>query len=339
MKGLQCLIILCALLAHVAYARVEAAVSEVMLDGDVEEIIAEEDETMKPVGKSEEEADDLVIEDVDEPGDKCIRYSPKEVFYSHLNPRLLRILDELSHFVESVMSRIESSLQTLLPFVTQSPIGRMRVEEVFPEVRAFMMGTMRDVYDEIAAAWRDLIHAHAHRLATPSHTLTLLAHIRETQQQGEQRLVISLQEFSVTLKAIIYNSIQVVQSSLKLPSEADNLSADLVINSRIIKASPNFLGSLMSMILKRGSDPSGYKKAFMNPLRSATAFVDQMYTSLETLIEKDGWDQVMESFWRSTIIAAQNYTKESPIHDVNFEVIFQNEEYLTELVLQLMASF
>ncbi|XP_045612826.1 uncharacterized protein [Procambarus clarkii] len=299
MKGLQCLIILCALLVHVAYARVEAAVSEVMLDGDVEEIIAEEDETMKPVGKSEEEADDLVIEDVDEPGDKCIRYSPKEVFYSHLNPRLLRILDELSHFVESVMSRIESSLQTLLPFVIQSPIGRMRVEEVFPEVRAFMMGTMRDVYDEIGATWKDLIHAHAHRLATPSHTLTLLAHIRETQQQGEQRLVISLQEFSVTLKAIIYNSIQVVQSSLKLPSEADNLSADLVINSRIFK----------------------------------------MYTSLETLIEKDGWDQVMESFWRSTIIAAQNYTKESPIHDVNFEVIFQNEEYLAELVLQLMASF
>nr|XP_045612827.1 uncharacterized protein LOC123767304 isoform X4 [Procambarus clarkii] len=293
----------------------------------------------KPVGKSEEEADDLVIEDVDEPGDKCIRYSPKEVFYSHLNPRLLRILDELSHFVESVMSRIESSLQTLLPFVIQSPIGRMRVEEVFPEVRAFMMGTMRDVYDEIGATWKDLIHAHAHRLATPSHTLTLLAHIRETQQQGEQRLVISLQEFSVTLKAIIYNSIQVVQSSLKLPSEADNLSADLVINSRIFKDSPNFLGSLMSMILKRGSDPSGYKKAFMNPLRSATAFVDKMYTSLETLIEKDGWDQVMESFWRSTIIAAQNYTKESPIHDVNFEVIFQNEEYLAELVLQLMASF
>ncbi|XP_042219611.1 uncharacterized protein LOC121864602 isoform X3 [Homarus americanus] len=288
------------------------------------------------------EAKELLLDnngDVEEPGDHCSRYSPQEVFHTDIHPRLVNILDELSHFVESVLSRIESALYTLIPHVSESPIGETSVEELFPEMRRFMFGTMRSVYDVIKTAWKDTITSHVQGHATPLYTLTSLSVLKEAQHQGQEKLVISLREMSITLKAVVFNSIHVIQTSLKLPNDTDEHEAALAINKKVPKIAPNFLGSLISMILKRGSDPSGYKKILKEPLRSIIPFVDKMYSSLEDFIRLGGEAVDMGDFWINMTQASHHHLQESPILEEDYEAIYQNEEYLTELVLELLASF
>lgn len=49
-----------------------------------------------------------------------------------------------------------------------------------------------------------------------------------------------------------------------------------LIDLLIFQIAPNFLGTLISKILVKGSDPSGYKKAFTNPLRSVTPLIEKV---------------------------------------------------------------
>ncbi|KAG7170278.1 hypothetical protein Hamer_G016081 [Homarus americanus] len=242
-QGMRCWCILGAVVIFVAQALVQVPVGDIRKTGD---------DVEGEVG----EAKELLLDnngDVEEPGDHCSRYSPQEVFHTDIHPRLVNILDELSHFVESVLSRIESALYTLIPHVSESPIGETSVEELFPEMRRFMFGTMRSVYDVIKTAWKDTITSHI---------------------------------------------------------------------------APNFLGSLISMILKRGSDPSGYKKILKEPL-----------SSLEDFIRLGGEAVDMGDFWINMTQASHHHLQESPILEEDYEAIYQNEEYLTELVLELLASF
>nr|XP_053637284.1 uncharacterized protein LOC128692234 [Cherax quadricarinatus] len=285
---------------------------EIILE-DIEEVIAEEEQETE-----DSVVDDILLDDVQEPGDHCLRYSPKEVFHTHLHPTLIAILDELSLFVESVLSRMESSLRTLLPHVDQSPVGKMKVEEVFGESRHFMLGTMKDVYQEIIGAWRNLIHTHAtpshiHAHATPSHILTALHRVR---------------------------GIYVIQSSVKVKNDTQNVNdTTAVLNTTIPEVSPNFLGSLMVRMMTHGRDSSGYQKILRHPLRSITTFVDQMYSSLATLVENGGGEGEMEDYWRSTLVTVHHHMKQSLALGEISEATFSNEEQLADLVLQMMASY
>ncbi|XP_069952429.1 uncharacterized protein [Cherax quadricarinatus] len=321
---------------------------EIILE-DIEEVIAEEEQETE-----DSVVDDILLDDVQEPGDHCLRYSPKEVFHTHLHPTLIAILDELSLFVESVLSRMESSLRTLLPHVDQSPVGKMKIEEVFGESRHFMLGTMKDVYQEIIGAWRNLIHTHAtpshihahatpshiHAHATPSHILTALHRVREAQQEGEQRLVMGLGELFIILKAVVLNSIYVIQSSVKVKNDTQNVNdTTAVLNTTIPEVSPNFLGSLMVRMMTHGRDSSGYQKILRHPLRSITTFVDQMYSSLATLVENGGGEGEMEDYWRSTLVTVHHHMKQSLALGEISEATFSNEEQLADLVLQMMASY
>lgn len=64
-----------------------------------------------------------------------------------------------------------------------------------------------------------------------------------------------------------------------------------------------------------------------------------MYRTLETLVENGGDTEDMKDYWISAVSAAHQQLQESPLLQEDYEIIFRNEEYLAELVLQLMASF
>ncbi|XP_071525034.1 uncharacterized protein [Panulirus ornatus] len=310
-----------------------------------EEVMAEETEENLEVASGGLPGQDETLlfdkyGDVEEPGDHCSRYSPKEVFHTHVHPHLLKTLDEMSHFVESVLSRMEWSLLTLLPHVDHSPVGDLKVEELFPEVRRFMQGTLRDVYDVIRTAWWDLIRIHVRGDVSPARTLAAVSFVREAQERGEARLVAALQELTVTLKAVILNSVLVVRESLKLPNGTKEQEAAQAIDRNLPKVAPNFLGTLMSLILRRGSDPSGYKKIRTDPLRTINPLVEEMYRSLEELVTRGGGsEEELSDYWRNAVSAAHQHLEESPLLEEDYEIIFRNEEYLAELVLELMASF
>ncbi|XP_071525035.1 uncharacterized protein [Panulirus ornatus] len=283
-----------------------------------EEVMAEETEENLEVASGGLPGQDETLlfdkyGDVEEPGDHCSRYSPKEVFHTHVHPHLLKTLDEMSHFVESVLSRMEWSLLTLLPHVDHSPVGDLKVEELFPEVRRFMQGTLRDVYDVIRTAWWDLIRIHVRGDVSPARTLAAVSFVR---------------------------GVLVVRESLKLPNGTKEQEAAQAIDRNLPKVAPNFLGTLMSLILRRGSDPSGYKKIRTDPLRTINPLVEEMYRSLEELVTRGGGsEEELSDYWRNAVSAAHQHLEESPLLEEDYEIIFRNEEYLAELVLELMASF
>ncbi|KAK3881168.1 hypothetical protein Pcinc_014374 [Petrolisthes cinctipes] len=271
----------------------ENDVPEIDLEAE-EEIIAEEEEEEEEEEKEKTEeaagtggvVDDgwwpeeiTNLDDVEEAW-VCSRISPKEIFHTDVHPRLLRVLDEMSHLVESILDKLEDSLRDLLPHVDQSPIGTLRVDELFLELRHFMFGTMRDVYDVLRVAWRELIRIYTqtttHTQATPPHLImTALSNVRDAQKDGERRLVASLQEMSITLKAVIFNSVYVTGISLNLTNSTDQHQAAIAITNTIPKIAPNLLGRLMKRIMEIGNDPSAYKKILTDPLRSIMPQVDQ----------------------------------------------------------------
>lgn len=59
-------------------------------------------------------------------------------------------------------------------------------------------------------------------------------------------------------------------------------SATTLLILFVPQIAPNFLGTLISKVLLRGSDLSGYEKANTNPLRSVTPLV-------EKVSGQDGW--------------------------------------------------
>lgn len=55
------------------------------------------------------------------------------------------------------------------------------MDDLFPELRNFMFGTMRDVYDVVRVAWRELIRVHTQAgpsQAPPSVILPPLTNVR-----------------------------------------------------------------------------------------------------------------------------------------------------------------
>lgn len=314
---------------------------------EVEEVVAEDDNEGAAGDGDDPPLDNM--DDVLEEDNLCSRYSPKEVFHTVVNPHLFKIFDEMSTFVDASLMHIEAALHTLMTHVDQSPIGRLRVENLFSEVRTFMFGTMRDAYDVMRQAWRDLITTHVQKPASPQDTLEALAHVVETQSQVEMQLMASLQELIITLKAVVYNSIHVIQTSLNLSNNTDGHETAVAISRKLPKIAPNFLGTLISKVLLRGSDPSGYGKADTNPLRSVTPLVEKIHAELKAIIDEragtEGRDQeeeeeeVMEAFWEAAMMASHAHLQEWPLLEEDLEFYYTNEEYLSELLLQLMATY
>ena len=55
--------------------------------------------------------------------------------------------------------------------------GKLKVDELFLDIQTFMLGTMREVYNGLRQAWRELIIAHISKPSSPHHTLAALAHV------------------------------------------------------------------------------------------------------------------------------------------------------------------
>ena len=55
--------------------------------------------------------------------------------------------------------------------------GKLTIEELFLEVRTLMFGTMKEVYDGVRQAWRELIIAYIHKSSLLHHTLAALANV------------------------------------------------------------------------------------------------------------------------------------------------------------------
>lgn len=55
--------------------------------------------------------------------------------------------------------------------------GRLKIDELFPDVQAFVFGSMRDVYSDVRQAWRELIIAHTNKSASSHHVLAALTHV------------------------------------------------------------------------------------------------------------------------------------------------------------------
>ncbi|XP_068227570.1 uncharacterized protein [Palaemon carinicauda] len=314
--------------------------------GTEEEVIAEDDGNA--TGKASfvpDGTEDIEIlfnneDDVPEEIGECSRISPKEIFHNEIHLRLLDALDEMSHFVEAVLTRIESALEILLPHVHESPIGNLKVQDLFPEVRQFLFGTMRDVYDVVRASWRDLIRTHVSAPNDADQQVEALRIIKDAQIQGEEKLKASLTELSVTLRAIILNSIYVIQESLKLPENTEPKQAAAQISRKLPKVAPNFLGTLMMKMIEKGDDRDAYKKLLTNTLRYITGPVDKMYEQLETLVRAGpSKEEDLQNYWKSMIEESHSRLREDPIEPSKYEILFRNEEYLTELVLGLMATF
>ncbi|XP_042866194.1 uncharacterized protein LOC122249421 [Penaeus japonicus] len=312
-------------------------VSEAEVDFQEEQLVQE------VLAEEGEEADDIQLvlgndDDVEEGGDECSRISPKEVFHTELHPRLLKNMDEMSHYVEAVVERVEAAVEVLLPHVSHSPIGELNSQELFAELSDFMQGTIREAYELVRTAWRDLIRAHARGNLDREETLRALALIRDAQHQGDRYLNAALQELSVTIKAIVMNSIYVVHRSLNLPNGTEEHDVAKAIHKNLPKVAPNFLGSLMTKVLERGSDPSAYKKILTDPLRDLNDAVDKMYSTLETFIE-NGNDEDMAAYWREIVSLSHQRMRDEPLLEENFDLIYLNETYLTELTLSLMATW
>ncbi|XP_047494364.1 uncharacterized protein LOC125042636 isoform X2 [Penaeus chinensis] len=192
------------------------------VSGLEEEQLAEEEEALAEVLAEELEEEDALEpvlgndDDVDEGGDECSRISPKEVFHTELHPRLLKAMDEMSLYVEAVVERVETAVEVLLPHVPDSPIGELKSQELFSELRDFMLGTIRDAYELARTAWRDLIRAHARGMGSEE-TLQALQLIRDAQHQGDRYLNAALQELSVTIKAIVMNRLSPPSRHLRGP--------------------------------------------------------------------------------------------------------------------------
>ncbi|XP_064114467.1 uncharacterized protein LOC135220837 [Macrobrachium nipponense] len=266
-------------------------------------------------------------------------FRPKEIFHNEIHLRLLDALDEISHFVEAVLTRIESALKILLPHVQESPIGDLRVEDLFPEVRRFLHGTMRDVYNVIRTSWRDLIRIHVAMASDAAQQMHALTIVRDAQIQGEEKIKASLMELSVTLRAIILNSIYVLQESLKLPEHTEPKQAAAQINQKLPKVAPNFLGTLMMKMMEKGEGRDAHKKLHTNTLRYITGPVKKMYEQLKDLNRAEPSSEDLQIYWKSMIEESHLRLIEDPIEPSKYEIVFQNEEYLTGLVLGLMETF
>lgn len=303
----------------------------------------EEEKVVEVLAEDFEEEDALQPalgndDDVEEGGAECSRISPKEVFHTELHPRLLKAMDEMSLYVEAVVERVERAVEVLLPHVPDSPIGELKSQELFPELRDFILGTIRDAYDLVRTAWRDLIRAHSRGNLGSEETLRALQLIRDAQHQGDRYLNTALQELSVTIKAIVMNSIYVVHRSLHLPNNTKEHDIAEAVHSKLPKVAPNFLGNVMAKVLERGSDPSGYKKILTDPLRDLNKAVDEMHSALETAIE-NGNAEDMAAYWREVVAQSHQRMRDDPLLEEDLEIIYLNETYLTELTLSLMATW
>ncbi|ROT82632.1 hypothetical protein C7M84_024204 [Penaeus vannamei] len=245
---------------------------------------------------------------------------------------------EMSLYVEAVVERVERAVEVLLPHVPDSPIGELKSQELFPELRDFILGTIRDAYDLVRTAWRDLIRAHSRGNLGSEETLRALQLIRDAQHQGDRYLNTALQELSVTIKAIVMNSIYVVHRSLHLPNDTKEHDIAEAVHSKLPKVAPNFLGNVMAKVLERGSDPSGYKKILTDPLRDLNKAVDEMHSALETAIE-NGNAEDMAAYWREVVAQSHQRMRDDPLLEEDLEIIYLNETYLTELTLSLMATW
>ncbi|XP_045104068.1 uncharacterized protein LOC123499719 isoform X2 [Portunus trituberculatus] len=319
----------------------------------LEEQVTEGETTAREENESSINAEDVPIpeniDDVSEGKDVCSRYSPKEVFHTVVNPHLFKILDEMSTFVEAVLHRIGPALHTLTPYVDQSPVGKLKIDELFLDVQTFMLGAMRDVYSGLRQAWRELIIAHINEPSSPHHICCSCS--CETQSEAEEQLVASLQEFSIIMKAVVFNSIHVIEASLSIPNNTADQEAALAISQKLPKIAPNFLGTLIYKLLKRSSDIGAFDKIHTSPLRSIIPLVEKMHAELNATISRRGGtregkeeeeeeeEEAMEAFWRAAVEASHHHLEEWPLLDEDFHFIYSNEEYLSEVLLQLINSF
>ena len=50
-------------------------------------------------------------------------------------------------------------------------------------------------------------------------------------------------------------------------------------------------------------------------------------------------EEAMEAFWRAAVEASHHHLEDWPLLDEDFHFIYSNEEYLSEVLLQLINSF
>lgn len=71
-----------------------------------------------------------------------------------------------------------NNLSLMLKVLQCSYRGEMTSKELFTELREFMQGTIRDAYELVRTAWKELIRAHAKGILTSEEALRALTLIR-----------------------------------------------------------------------------------------------------------------------------------------------------------------
>ncbi|MPC53686.1 hypothetical protein E2C01_047584 [Portunus trituberculatus] len=165
--------------------------------------------------------------------------------------------------------------------------------------------------------------------------------------------------------------IHVIEASLSIPNNTADQEAALAISQKLPKCvcvcvihlgrrlgdqqeteiAPNFLGTLIYKLLKRSSDIGAFDKIHTSPLRSIIPLVEKMHAELNATISRRGGtregkeeeeeeeEEAMEAFWRAAVEASHRHLEEWPLLDEDFHFIYSNEEYLSEVLLQLINSF
>ena len=55
--------------------------------------------------------------------------------------------------------------------------------------------------------------------------------------------------------------------------------------------------------------------------------------------EEEEEKEAMKAFWKVAVEASHLHLEEWPLLDEDFQLIYSNEEYLSEVLLQLMTTF
>ncbi|XP_018013131.1 uncharacterized protein LOC108670182 [Hyalella azteca] len=299
---------------------------------------------------------------------KCDVDGPGTIVTFEVLPWLRKTLDEMDELTTRLLDGLSNGIAQLEPQVDRSPMYHLDREKYFGNIKANLNAYYTEVYEAVVTSWVNLTRVHERfddrfgRLKNPyscvfaiksvggyhpfQYAFADLHHmalkVEESYYRAAGTLRSILKELSVTTTAMVSTSLVVLSETLHLQTLGKEDHDRLLLNN-IERVAPNFLGKLMTKLVKSGNDPDSVPRinsevlAELEPVHQALQY--QLRELHEHCFVCSLMPEMYRTLWRSQTNASLQRTKRRPKFSSDFSNIYENEEFLSEVVLSLMMSF
>lgn len=285
---------------------------------------------------------------------QCVRPSPEEIWYSDFSPQLNTSLEEIRVYYRVIFSRLEDgNLFNFIPHIKNDQEQAANLTDAAMLAEETGLALVERAYEIVQRAWLELgesglmfIEEDGSKLSRPDHLIHLMETLQSTYVKANKILTRSASTISNFYKYLVDLVLEGVTLTLEeeLDTTPDTAELAKLLQDKIASIAPgDLVGNVVRRFIGRGLGTIRTKPAKETPniLHKMIERIDQLVAEFKKVVEDESLSvKSWTSFWQRALEDSIKVTTEREAQGKeDFDLIFRNEIYVTETLMNVMTSY